>query len=477
MHILQLLDAIIARLPAAIGNHFVPFSQILRASFSQNNDQSAAQAMALTAFTVRVISAAIAFASHILFARLIGQFEYGIYALVWVMVIIFGNLSCLGFHSTLIRFLPIYANNNSHEHFRGLNYASRLTALIAATIFAVLGLTVIALYGDLIESYYLVPVCLGLFTLPMIALGDTLDGTARANGWPMAAMQYTYLIRPVLVILMMLLALLLGFETSATTAMLAALLATIITSLWQLLATKSRLKNRIPSGKAQFEYRKWLRFALPMLVIDGIGFLMTNSDVVIVGLYMPPDQVAVYFAAAKTIVLMQFVFFAVKAAAGPRFANLMAKGNSSDLREVACQIARWSFWPSLAMGLLLLLAGPWLLALFGQGFASGYPLIGILFLGFLTKSAIGPAETLLNMAGKQFLCVWLYAITFLTNVTLNIILIPVYGLKGAAIATSLAMALETLLLLSATRHQLGIWLTPMPVRASASVSSGARNGE
>lgn len=472
-----LIDWLMTQLPSGIAGQIAVMIQKLSASASGDRDQSSAQVMALTAFFIRIISAGIAFFSHVLFARLIGQFDYGIYAFVWVMVVIFGNLSCLGFHTTLIRFLPRYHTENCHEHYHGLTYAARLTALVASAALTCFGLLALQLFGDQIDSYYLVPIALGLFTLPLIALGDMLDGTARANGWALIAMKYTYLIRPVLIIVMMLLAIAFGFEHSATTAMQAALIASIITTLIQLLAVKSKLRERFSSGQLQFEYLHWMRFALPMFFIDGIGFLLTNADVIIVGIYMPPDQVAIYFAAAKTIVLMQFVFFAVKAAAGPRFSNLIARNDHGSLEQAARQIARWSFWPSLGMGLLLLATGPWLLAMFGKGFSDGYSLIAILFVGFLIKSSIGPAETLLNMAGKQFICVWLYAITFLTNITLNFILIPVYGLEGAAVATSLAMALETLLLFSATRHQLGLWLTPWPARAPLRLSGGGHNGQ
>jgi O-antigen/teichoic acid export membrane protein len=468
---------IIRILPAKLAAKIEVALAFLSKASAAGDDQSAAQRMALTAFIVRIFSAAIAFFSHVLFARLIGQFDYGIYAFVWVIVVIFGNLSCLGFHTTLIRYLPIYRESSASDHYRGLAFASQSLAIGISITLALFGLITLHYFGHLVESYYLVPVALGLLTLPMIALGDMLDGTSRANGWAMMAMKYTYLIRPLLIIAAMVLATAMGFDRSATTAMQAALVATAITTLWQLLSVKRHLVSVLPSGDRRYDYRIWLRFAVPLFVIDGIGFLLTNADVIIVGLYMPPDQVGVYFAAAKIIVLMQFVFFAVKAAAGPRYSNLIARNDSQGLISASQQIARWSFWPSLAMGLSLLLLGPWLLGLFGQGFSAGYSLIAILFVGFLIKSAIGPAETLLNMAGKQFVCLWLYAITFASNIILNITLIPDYGLRGAATATTLAMALETLLLFAATRKLLGIWLSPLPKRYTVAGSTGGLNGK
>ncbi len=70
----------------------------------------------------------------------------------------------------------------------------------------------------------------------MIALGDTLEGTARANAWPVKALSPTYIIRPLLILFFMVVALATGFEPSARTAVIAAILATYTTTIVQLLA-------------------------------------------------------------------------------------------------------------------------------------------------------------------------------------------------------------------------------------------------
>ena len=71
-------------------------------------EKAASRRMALVAFVIRIVSAALAFVSQIILARIMGEFEYGIFVFVWVLVVLFGNLSCLGFHTAVIRFLPQY---------------------------------------------------------------------------------------------------------------------------------------------------------------------------------------------------------------------------------------------------------------------------------------------------------------------------------------------------------------------------------
>jgi O-antigen/teichoic acid export membrane protein len=459
-------------LPPGLRARLHPLTQKLQPVFSGNSDTAQAQRRALVAFVIRIASAAIAFVSQIVLARLMGEFEYGIFAFVWVLVILVGSLSCLGFHTSIIRFLHQHMAEDDIGAVRGLNLAVRVIALGSASTVAALGFLFLHLFGETIEPYYLVPVALALFTLPMIALGDVLDGTARSNNWTAVALTPTYLIRPTLILAFMLAALWLGAPNTAVTAMEAALAATYVTTLFQLLRLTLRLRRLYGNGEMRFTPRPWLRVSLPLFLVDGIGFLLTNADVVVVGLYLPPDQVGIYYAAAKTIVLVQFVYFSIKAAAGPRFSALMAEGDMASLSAFAGQTVRWTFWPSLAVGVIALALGELLLSLFGSAFTAGYPLMAILFAGILAKSLVGPGEVLLSMTGRQNLCVLVYAATLLASIALYMVLIPRFGLTGAAMAAALAMMIEAILLHLVVRHTLGIVLFAF-VAPSPSASSKA----
>ncbi len=75
-----------------------------------------------------------------------------------------------------------------------------------------------------------------------------------------------------------------------------------------------------------------------------MSFLLTNSDVVVVGIFLEPHDVAIYFAAAKTMALVHFINFSVKAASGPRFSSIIAEGDHAQLATAAIDAARWTFW-------------------------------------------------------------------------------------------------------------------------------------
>jgi O-antigen/teichoic acid export membrane protein len=458
-------------LPPGLRARVAPLIAKAGATLTDESETARAQRQALIAFAIRIASAAIAFLSQIALARLMGEFEYGLYAFVWVIVILAGSLSCLGFHTSIIRFSHQYSVDGERAALRGLNLAACLIALIASTLLGGLGLAFLALFGDRIEIYYVLPVGIAFFIIPMIAVGDILDGMARTRGWTISALAPTYILRPLLILAFMTTAILLDAPRDAKTAMMAALAATYVTTLAHLAQLVLRLRGTLGSEPRRYQVGAWMKYSLPLFLVDGIGFMLTNADVVVVGLYMPPDQVGIYFAAAKTIVLVQFVYFSIKAAAAPRFSAIMAENDMPALATFAGQAARWTFWPSLIIGACTLAAGEILLSLFGQAFTEGHWLMAILFAGILAKASVGPGEVLLSMAGKQNLCVALYAVTLAFAIAMNLVLIPLYGLVGAALATATAIMLESILLHIAVRRTFGIVLfafaKPGPHRTEA----------
>ena len=68
----------------------------------------------------------------------------------------------------------------------------------------------------------------------MIALSDVLQGLSRANSWAVFALSPTYLVRPVLILVLMAAALEAGYRPDAKTALIVAILATYATTIWQL---------------------------------------------------------------------------------------------------------------------------------------------------------------------------------------------------------------------------------------------------
>jgi O-antigen/teichoic acid export membrane protein len=407
---------------------------------------AAAQRIAVSAFLVRVVSAAIALVSQVILARLMGTFEYGIFVLVWTAMVIAGNISCLGFQVSVIRFVPQYRETGDLARLRGMISSSRWLVFAASTTLALIGVAVLELAQDRVEAYYLAPFLFGLVLLPMIALSDYITGLSRAQGWALLSLLPIYIIRPLLILAFVMGGIAIGAEATAVNALIASIVATYVSTLGALLALQAKTPDDLRSGPKVYDLRHWVTVSLPIFLVEGFYFTMTNADVLMIGIWLPPDQVAIYFAAVKILALVHFVNFAVRAGAAQRFATLVHSGDREGLATFARQTVHWMFWPSVFMGIVMVGTGDFLLLLFGGEYASGHELMIVLTLGIVARAAAGPCESVLTMSGQEKICALAYGLALGTNLTLNVILIPQLGLMGAAIATAVAMLLEACLL-------------------------------
>ncbi|HCX67714.1 MAG TPA: hypothetical protein DHK64_09320, partial [Rhodobiaceae bacterium] len=144
------------------------------------------------------------------------------------------------------------------------------------------------------------------------------------------------------------------------------------------------------------------------------------------------------------------------ALAVPKFAELHSAGKREELEAFVQGSTQWIFWPTVAAGVVLLLGGNFALGLFGANFDAGYPVLCVLMLGFLARAATGSTEYLLNMTGNQNAVGWTYGVAAVANIALNFLLVPSFGLMGAAIATAISIVTSTLWLAVIVRRRLGI---------------------
>jgi O-antigen/teichoic acid export membrane protein len=453
-------------LPERLAARLKPHLDRIDAIIFAPGERGAAGRMSLIAFSIRVLSAAIAFVSQVLLARWMGSFEYGIFVFVWTTVVIVGSITCFGFHTSVIRFIPEFRTKGMLPELRGVLVASRVFSLVASSVIAVIAMLAVWLLSGRIEPYYVVPFILGLFCLPMIALSDLEQGIGRAHSWALLALIPTYIMRPVLILAVMAVALLLGFPPTADVALTAAILATYTTSTLQLVGTTVRVDRKLPRGPRAIHLKKWLAISLPIFLVESFFFILTNADVLMVGMFLPPHDVAVYFATVKTLALVHFVYFAVKAGVAQRYAQF-THGDGSRLADFARETVAWTFWPSLLMAGVVLLLGEFMLDLFGPTFSEGFPLLFPLVVGVVARASVGPCESLLTMSGNQNICALVYALTLALNIVLSVTLIPHFALTGAAWATAISMTFEAAALSFTAWRKLGIAMTIFATAGSA----------
>ncbi len=400
---------------------------------------------AITALGIRVLSAGLVFGLQVLLARLMPADTYGGYVTLWTWMLALGSFAALGFAESSVRFLPRY-------HLRGRQAAVEAFwqfgfkfVLLTSLLFGAAGVSMALVFGA--EGPWLTILLLAL-GLPFLGLEYYLEGVARSFGWFRLAAVPVYILRPILI----------GSAALALSAsgvvltlpLVGALLvgSMALVTVGMALLIRGRIATIAASGgkAGQRQGRLWLRATLPLLLLSGLEDLLSYADVLLLSLLAEPDAVGTYFAAARSLALAGFVAYAMTLVAGPRFALDRAGKTRAELQASVRQSSRLTFWATLVAVALAVVAGPMLLRSFGPEFVAGQPVMWVLGVGMILRSLGGQAGELIIVLGRQRegLVVGALALAFLTLCAW--VLIPQWGLVGAATASALTMAARAMAL-------------------------------
>jgi O-antigen/teichoic acid export membrane protein len=440
---------VLARLRSLLGS-------FVGGSVGGPSEASLTRRLAGTIFIIRVVSAALAYLSQILLARWMGGSDYGIYVYVWTWVLLLGSMMDFGISVSAQKIIPEYRTRGEHALLRGFLSGSRWMTFIVSSIVSGLLAFAVKWLSPWIDSNTILPLYIGCNTLPAFVVANTQDGIARSHDWMRLGLMPQFIVRQSLIIGVTAGMLALGFHLGATAAMLASAAAVWIAMIGQMVVLNRRLGHHVEPGPKTYDVRGWLAISLPVLMVEGFYLLLSYTDVLVLQQFRSSQEVGVYFAVVKTLALVSFIHYAMSATTAHRFAEYHATGDKARLSTYVAHAIKWTFWPSLASTILLLAMGKPLLWLFGPQFVIGYDIMFVAAIGLVVRSAIGPVERLLNMLGHQYICALAYALAFVMNVVLCVVLVPRFGGHGAAAATSTSLVFETVLLFWIVRRRLGL---------------------
>lgn len=384
-----------------------------------------------------------------------GSFEFGIYIYVWTWVLMIGALSDVGLSSAARRFIPEYTELKSFDLLRGFLTGSRWLGFAMATGIALVGAIGVNLLAPWLDHFAIIPLYLACLAIAAYGLVQVQAGMAQSYDWPNLALMPFYIWRQLIITVLMGAAWFFGAPTDAVTAMAIAVVTTWAVTIGQLVLLNRRLQDQVPAGRNVYEPKIWFATSLPIFVVEGFYLLLTYVDILALEHFRSPDDVTIYYAGARLLAIVAFVYFAIAGATTHKFSEYDVSSDRQRLASFFGETVRWTFWPSLIVCAAMLAFGRPLLSLFGAGFDAGYGVMFILAIGMLSRAAVGPAERLLNMLGERKQCAIVYAIAFVINLTLCVILIPHFGIEGAAAVTSAALVAESVMFSWVAKQRLG----------------------
>lgn len=182
------------------------------------------------------------------------------------------------------------------------------------------------------------------------------------------------------------------------------------------------------------------------MAISSIAFILMQSvDIILLGKFTNFQTVAYYAVTVKLTMIISLALSSVNAVLAPKISELFSLGHYKKLNNSIKNATRLIFVLTMPAILMLILFSGYILNFFGSEYVVAKNALLILLLGQAVNALCGSVGIYMNMTGKQNILQILLISALLINLILNWVLIPKYGIIGAAIATSISMVLWNVL--------------------------------
>jgi O-antigen/teichoic acid export membrane protein len=412
---------------------------------------------------IKVAGAGNEFVLSIILARVLGVNGYGAYVLSITWIMILAMLATMGFDSAAIRFIPEYVIKKKWPLLRG--FLLKSCQMIMVNSFGLLLLVI--LFAFLFEPSIKAPLRYASLLIPLLAINRFRQSGLRALKRVVRSEFPEFVIRPVL-----LAALLIGFSFYSHHKLTAA--KAILLTLGVIMVTfaigGTWLYRLLPSPVTRvppvYKTKSWLAYAFPMLLFSGLQVINNYTDIIMIGSMMGSEFAGIYSAASRISILVTFGLLAANSIVAPVISELHSLKMYKELQQIITLAARGAFVFTIIVGAFIAFTGPYLLSFFGSAFFKGYPALLILLLGQTVNAVSGSVGLIMNFTGHHMQAARIFALSAMLNIIFNAILIPFYGIIGAAIATAVTTALWNIIMVIYVGSRLRINPTLFPVKIS-----------
>ncbi|GHA14978.1 polysaccharide biosynthesis protein [Devosia pacifica] len=395
-------------------------------------------------FGARLGGAGLIFVVQAMIARFWGAEILGEYLVIIATVNLVAVVMPLGFQTIGTYFAAEYRARQDRRQLRAFLMRAYGHAVGMFAALVILGHPLLDLLGQGASTLALhfVPACLLAFGTTMVFInGAVLVGLKR----PLAGFLADTIFRPMVVIAAFAGAsIFLSSPDTAFTVMLWVVgigYAVISIVHFGFVVSAARSIGQASSLDDPQHVRRWWRFALPWVLISLATDFFFDIDLLILSAHMPREELAVFGICTRIFSLISFGVAAVYAVIMPDMFESEASDDRAGFhRKVGeANLVAGALSALLFIGMSLL--GPFALRLFGPEFAAGAMPLSVLCLALLVRSLMGPASVVLSIHDRPWSSIPAVFLGLATLFVANLLLVPPYGLMGAAVAALIAISL------------------------------------
>lgn len=386
---------------------------------------------------IRMASIPLQFLSGVLLARMLGPSDLGSYALIMALIQILSIGAQFGFPAFLVRSIAYNQAKNNYSETKGVIIVAWQVVLIASILIILIVSCALWFFEVEIFKVNIIIIVISFFLMFFIAMVRVISAAIRGFGSILAGQIPDQIIRPVILVTILLYFYFSGGDQflvkyALLTYTIAAFFA-LAGAIWILLSlTPISVSRSIPVKHK----KKWIGQSFPFLLLAGITIINSQTDIIMINMYLSHAQVGLYRIAIQTSDGLGVILFIISFTIAPQLARLHAENNWNKLRDVLVYSHRVGTLALLpAVFSIILFSNTLITLLFGESFKSASETLNILVLGKLLYATVGFTGLALGMLGMAKAAAKITLGTIALNIVLNIIFIPILGINGAALAT------------------------------------------
>jgi O-antigen/teichoic acid export membrane protein len=388
------------------------------------------------------------FLTTIVVARLTGDEGFGIYSLVftWISVISVGAV--MGLDDLALKLFPIYKAKNDHARIKGLfnwtqKYAIVFSLLITALYLGLVNFTKIpGLYNYAVYHNW------AALSIPFFVLMHLHQASLRGLAKLGQGQWAEKIVQPLFFLLLLLIAYIIGATVSDKEAIIFRAISFVVAAIVALILTYRYLSKILKGVKSILpDARKNLKSCFFFMLSSLLYMLNTRMDILFLGVFeVPVEQIAYYNVALKFSDIALIPFLVICTVTTPMFSSLFHQGKLKELQHFYTKTTRLTAVLITVILLIFVAFGPWFLSWYGSSFTSGYSVLLLLSAAKFIHVFMGPVAYLLAMTEQEKAVSFALIISVSLTIILQIILIPIYEIEGAAWASLIGLIIFEIIL-------------------------------
>lgn len=408
-------------------------------------------------FFGRLFAYAMRFFFGVIVARSLGADGFGLYTLGITTSIMLATFSRLGLSEGLVHFLPsAIQKQDDSQVWRILQVGVVLPTLVAlglsALLFGLADTVAVNIFNEPAASSVLRWISIAI---PFMAVGRIVMASMRGFKYMRYGVYADNIAFNIVRLALTVLLLSIGWGLSG--ALGAYVIAWTVTAGLSVFYLNRIFPLRRAISRTQSKVRQLLSFSAPICLTQVFGQLRGSFELLMLGMLSTMTAVGVYSAAVRIQAIGAMFLMAVEMVAKPIISELFHQGDADRLGQLYQTLTRWSLAFVLPYFITIILFAKPILAIFGEEFEAGSMVLIIISVGTLINAGTGICGAMIVMTGHSKLSFFNSLITLGISVILNLTLIPVWGLVGAAIAAAVSWAFVNILRLFEVTWLLKLW--------------------